>query len=604
MGADRNRRARAVGRSNRHPWLTVLVVVLGFALIGPSAGVSLAASGAWGSALTVTLPPNAGTIAFPGLGSVACPASGSCVAVGSYYDSSDKPEGMVVSEVDGSWGSAVEFTALPANASTTQPSSGLGSIACTAPGSCVATGWYIDSAGNQQAMVATESAGVWAQAIEILPPANVFTGSPGRPVALGSVSCRSAGSCVAFGQYADSSLGWQAMVTTETEGSWGATSEVTLPPNAVASDEYAPNVDVACPTSGACVAVGEYPASQGNTYAMVLSETSEAWGAATEFVPPSNLTENTGGYIHAGLHSVTCPASGSCLAVGSYTASAGDGAMVATYTGGSWGAASEVDLLPPDASTAEPVANPLSVACPASDSCVTAGWYRPNSSPDSHAMIASETDGSWNQASAVSLHEGIASGAILFSVACPPTEPCVAVGDYGNLSQAMIVTEASGSNGEKGEGPKGGGSSPGGGSTTTTSSGTTPPPAKAAAGAAAALASSTATVKGGNTATVKLTCTGAIPCSGKLTLTVKRKTRKAREAANTVTIGSGSFSIPPGKTGVIRVKLNATGRTLLSAAHGRLNATLTILTSSMTPATTQIKSVRLVQAEAAKGKRK
>jgi hypothetical protein len=108
---------------------------------------------------------------------------------------------------------------------------------------------------------------------------------------------------------------------------------------------------------------------------------------------------------------------------------------------------------------------------------------------------------------------------------------------------------------------------------------------------------STITVPSGGEATVKLACTGTGACAGKLTLTVKGTTKKGRKG-KTQTIGTAAFSIPAGKTVTIQLKLNAAGRSLLGAGHGRLGAKLTILKSSPAPSQTHTQSVRLMERKA------
>jgi hypothetical protein len=96
---------------------------------------------------------------------------------------------------------------------------------------------------------------------------------------------------------------------------------------------------------------------------------------------------------------------------------------------------------------------------------------------------------------------------------------------------------------------------------------------------------------------------GTGTCRGKLTLTVKTRDKGKQRHAKTETIGMAAFSIPPGKTVTIKLKLNVAGRALLSADHGQLSATLTILKSSPAPVQTHTGNVRLVQQKAAKGKK-
>jgi streptogramin lyase len=97
---------------------------------------------------------------------------------------------------------------------------------------------------------------------------------------------------------------------------------------------------------------------------------------------------------------------------------------------------------------------------------------------------------------------------------------------------------------------------------------------------------------------VKLTCsgTGKAMCSGELTLAAKSTTKRGR--GKTETIGTATFSIQTGKAAIIELKLDAAGGALLTADHGRLKASLTILKSSPAPSQTNTNSVQLVQRKA------
>ncbi len=104
-------------------------------------------------------------------------------------------------------------------------------------------------------------------------------------------------------------------------------------------------------------------------------------------------------------------------------------------------------------------------------------------------------------------------------------------------------------------------------------------------------------------AAVKLRCKSTNTCRGKLTLTVRTEGKsgnghKRRDAKTT--IATATFSIPPGKTTTVWLKLDAYGRVLLNAAHGRLNASLTVLKSSPAPSQRTTDGVRLVREKTAK----
>jgi hypothetical protein len=124
----------------------------------------------------------------------------------------------------------------------------------------------------------------------------------------------------------------------------------------------------------------------------------------------------------------------------------------------------------------------------------------------------------------------------------------------------------------------------------------------AAVTSSVSLDGSTIVVQRSGAAEVKLTCTGVATCSGKLTLTGKSTPKKGKKA-KTETIGTASFSVLSGRTAAIELKLNGAGKALLSADHGRLGATLSILKSSPAPSQRHTDSVHLIQ-QKARGKAK
>jgi hypothetical protein len=125
---------------------------------------------------------------------------------------------------------------------------------------------------------------------------------------------------------------------------------------------------------------------------------------------------------------------------------------------------------------------------------------------------------------------------------------------------------------------------------------------EAAAAASVVLDGLTVDVENSREAAVKLTCSDVATCAGKLTLTARGTTRKDRKTkAKATAIGTARFSIPAGKTTTVELALNAAGRALLGADHGRLSASLTVLRSSPAPSQTHTESVQLVQEKVVKG---
>ncbi len=183
--------------------------------------------------------------------------------------------------------------------------------------------------------------------------------------------------------------------------------------------------------------------------------------------------------------------------------------------------------------------------------------------------------------------------------------------NFAALSTPVSEQPSGETPGSGGETPSGGGSTTTTTTTTTTSSTTTPsttaaPPggvlgAKAVSGSVSLIGSVVAVQSSGEAA-VELSCASTVTCSGKVIVTAKTK-GKGKKKAKTETIGTVTFLIPAGKTELVKMKLTANGRMLLSSAHGHLVASLAILKSSPAPAATQTESVHLVQQKATKGKK-
>jgi hypothetical protein len=115
-------------------------------------------------------------------------------------------------------------------------------------------------------------------------------------------------------------------------------------------------------------------------------------------------------------------------------------------------------------------------------------------------------------------------------------------------------------------------------------------------GCAAALVSRSVTVRRHTRAAVRLRWSGAGTCHGKLTLRVKVKVRtssSARLATRAKIIGTAYFALAPGKARTVSVKVNALGRSLLTAGRGRLRASLAIFGLTPRRSPSRITSVLL-----------
>ena len=241
----------------------------------PQAFVASEVNGIWHPALEVP-----GTAALNQGGraqvySVSCPAAGDCAAVGFYADNSVHLQAFVASEVNGIWHPAIE---VPGTAALNSGgSAGVISVSCAAAGNCAAGGAYTDSAGHDQAFVASEVNGTWHPALEV--PGTAALNQGGEAV-VSSVSCPSAGNCAAGGYYVDSAGRAQAFVANEVNGTWHPAIEV--PGTAALNHKYAQVYSVSCPSAGNCSAGGVYTDSSRRHQAFVTSEVNGTWHPAIE----------------------------------------------------------------------------------------------------------------------------------------------------------------------------------------------------------------------------------------------------------------------------------------------------------------------------------
>jgi hypothetical protein len=92
---------------------------------------------------------------------------------------------------------------------------------------------------------------------------------------------------------------------------------------------------------------------------------------------------------------------------------------------------------------------------------------------------------------------------------------------------------------------------------------------------------------------VKLRCTPATTCRGRLTLTLPPRTRAAR-GSHTVTLAKGSFSILHSRAVTVVLRLDRAGRSRVNAGHGYMHASLAIHVVAPAPPRTHAYAVKLV----------
>lgn len=437
------------------------VVVAACCLLAQAASAS---APVWATPAEFTQLP-AGANTTPGTAgaafrAVSCTSSGNCAAVGLYVVTSSVNELMVATETNGSWGPATEL-AVPAGRSAYS----VGNLSCPSTGNCAAVGTLQSAAdgGIQKTpFVLDEVNGSW-QPVDgsITLPSDA---GPSPLAGLDSVSCTSAGNCVAVGYYTNQYFWANAMYLTESGGTWAsAASSMTLPADAVEGCANCGGTGigavlnaVSCPSAGNCVATGHYVSSAGGQRAMIATEVGIfGWVVNAYTATPGNAgTAGASGPSHLGAgfdSGLDCTGVGNCVAAGIYLDSAGDAEMmVATETNGSWQQAIGIPL--PAAVTGSSVypdgtAYVTALSCSAPGECAATGYYTDNSS-DTLAMTVDETGGVWGLTSEV-MPPGNATSTSgsedvqLDGLACTAPGACVAGGSYvdsGANTDAMLIS--------------------------------------------------------------------------------------------------------------------------------------------------------------------
>ena len=366
------------------------------------------------AATHMTHPSDTGSLDPAASVAVSCPQAGHCVAVGGYGDDEDHP--LIETLTGTTWTDAEP--ALPPDAYPYNQDASLGEVSCAAAQSCVAVGSYED-ASTYVGLIERLSNGTWRAQRAPNPP----TTSSDPYLTLADVDCPAATSCVAVGTYDTGAKGVQALIETFTAGKWTA-RPAPLPVTAPDSEL----ISIACSAAGSCAATGTYADSHGDTQGFVEHERNGHWTASLLKLPRDAVT--TGQSVS--LEGVSCPSATDCVAVGSYDSTSGQAQpFLVTYHSGAW----KLSLAPepagtrlvsffftyvPDGSGA--------ITCPAAGSCLAIGAYV---SADHRELPVVEhlTSNGW-AALPVPLPSGANSSGLLLSLSCPSASECVVTGDW------------------------------------------------------------------------------------------------------------------------------------------------------------------------------
>ena len=360
----------------------VAAAAIGLAALGQSgpAAAQELPGGTWGTVIPVSLAPGESATVT----SVSCATPGNCAAIGTVYTDpsstrTDTPYPIVLNETGGTWDAPEPVAGITSGAPT--QGTATTDVSCAAPGECAAA-WTYSASGYVHAYLIEESGGTWAQAQPVAP--GTISNS------LASISCAAPGDCTAVGGFSDGAGSSSPFVMDSSGGAWGAPQEV---PGADGLSSPSPATagltSVSCASAGNCVAGGIYHPNSTtgavDEQAFLATETDGIWGKAQQVAGVAAL--DPGGW--SSLRSVSCAGSGECAAIGVYKGATNeDYGWAATESGGSWAPAQQ---LPVPAASTQTI--PSEVSCATGGYCVAAGEYAPAAGGYPKAFEATYTPG-------------------------------------------------------------------------------------------------------------------------------------------------------------------------------------------------------------------
>ena len=240
------------------------------------------------------------------------------------------------------------------------------------------------------------------------------------PSTLDGISCPAAGSCVAVGSAGDGD-GDQVPLAEDWDGSNWSAAPVPVP----SGSTWASLLGVSCASPTSCTAVGVTDAEPALYVAFGASWDGTSWSPAA--VPsPAGRPDTV-------LASVSCATTAWCMAVGYYDNAGRPVPLAETWNGASW----VIDHIP--AGAAGDADSLAGVSCPATDSCVAVGSAAGTGS-EATPLVLGWNGRKWSYQAAPGAPGSTAS--VLSAVSCPTAAWCAAVGDSASGSTDTPLAES------------------------------------------------------------------------------------------------------------------------------------------------------------------
>jgi hypothetical protein len=333
-----------------------------------------------------------------------CARPTTCTAVGAYEDKFGTELALAERWNGTRW--TAQRTPSPAGAQW----SSLFGVSCASPRTCMATGYYVNAAGNLLGFAERWNGMRWVVQRTPAPAGNHGSG-------LFAISCPLADYCVAAGLYA-ARTGRLAPLAEL----WNGLRWRVLPAQVPAASLGAEFVAISCGAIHACTAVGDYGNSAGADMTLAERWTAKGWMIQG--------TPNPTGSFGSTLSGISCSSASACTAAGAYAIDAeGDAEPLAeAWNGTTWRVQSTPYL--PQPRGAHGGGGILSaVSCATPHACEAVGTYLRLGKQIMQVSLAARWNGTRWRLQAIP-NPATSLSSRLSGISCTSASVCVAAGSH------------------------------------------------------------------------------------------------------------------------------------------------------------------------------
>lgn len=423
-------------------WIVGLLVATAIA-VTPWSSASASTGIIWGDGSAATFADGVANAVIGAAGevkSISCSSAGNCTAVGDLLTDEYLLGAFVMSSIDGEWGIATRVE----NPDYTWGGfeDVLRSVSCWSAGNCVAVGTFFNDAGHIRPLIMTSIDYAWS--------ASVLAGIPDDDPAwrLIGVSCDSVDDCTAVGDYRNSDGEYFPFTISKWGGTWDSPIGISEGlPDSVTDLQI---TKMSCASVDNCAAVGTFSDDDTGLEVFSITSVNGDWGGVDMLEFPVGTLDD----LHYNkIFDVSCvevAEVATCTAVGYFTnVDGGTEGFTVTSVDGDWGTAEPVTF-PAGIRGETPYDSLKGISCTSPGNCVAVGQFV-NIDDDGEAFSVTSTDSEWGDAEPVEFPDGVQHEDPydeLDAISCSAADACSAVGNFRNpddVYEGFAVTLIDGS---------------------------------------------------------------------------------------------------------------------------------------------------------------